>query len=51
MEKIVLIIDDLIGKHRLTQGQFADKVKIRSAAISKLARNRVDRISIEHLER
>ncbi|MEC0341967.1 MULTISPECIES: helix-turn-helix domain-containing protein [Bacillus] len=51
MKKIVLRIDDLIGKHGLNQEKFADKVKIRPAAVSKLVRNHVDRISIDHLER
>ncbi|AMK71810.1 MULTISPECIES: helix-turn-helix domain-containing protein [Bacillus] len=51
MRRVVLRIDMLMDRYGLNQGEFAEKVGIRPAAISQLSRNHVVRISIDHLER
>ncbi|KYC77150.1 hypothetical protein B4090_4807 [Bacillus licheniformis] len=40
-----------MDRYGLNQGEFAEKVGIRPAAISQLSRNHVARISIDHLDR
>ncbi|UOY86783.1 helix-turn-helix domain-containing protein [Bacillus glycinifermentans] len=51
MRRVVLRIDKLMERHGLNQGEFAEKVGIRPAAISQLSRNHVARITIDHLDR
>ncbi len=51
MRHVVLRIDKLMEQYGLTQVEFAEKVGIRQAAISQLARNHVARVSVDHLDR
>ncbi|WP_061576614.1 helix-turn-helix domain-containing protein [Bacillus licheniformis] len=51
MRRVVLRIDKIMDRYGLNQGEFAEKVGIRPAAISQLSRNHVARISIDHLDR
>lgn len=51
MLKVYIKIDELLKKTGLTQKELSLKTGVRQAAISEMARNKREKISLEHLEK